>query len=435
MLRLVEPGAELRCSRLLMHDSGHNPIRSHLGYLGVGSQMSFLRAASAALIDQTCFRRILSGAVIVLAGASLSCINNASVATTANHSAFVTLPATGNVLLLNINGATGTVTVGPRTPITENVTPRGLALHPSKKFLYVANALANTISIFNVGASGILTLSGTPTPAGNGPNAAVIDPSGTYLLVTNVYGSNGSGGDISVYAMDSGTGALTEVAGSPFPANTGPTAIQFTHSGSFVYVTNPNIGMVTGFSFSKSSGALTSVPGSPLISGAGASALAIDVDDQYLYVANPSAVNPSPNQSTVGNISGFTINSTTGALTPMQGSPFTASEGNGPTALTVAPGGSGFLYAVTPGTSYSIWGFSITHGTGQLVALPNSPFSLSAGGLFAVVDPVGNFLYTGSQSGNGLSGYTYDLSTGAPTIIGGAPFSTGSAPGAMVFLE
>jgi hypothetical protein len=24
MLRLVEPGAELRCSRLLMHDSGHN---------------------------------------------------------------------------------------------------------------------------------------------------------------------------------------------------------------------------------------------------------------------------------------------------------------------------------------------------------------------------------------------------------------------------
>ena len=233
--------------------------------------------------------------------------------------------------------------------------------------------------------------------------------------------------------MDSGTGALTEVAGSPFPANSGPTAIQFTHSGGFVYVTNPNIGMVSGFSFSPSSGALTSVPGSPLISGAGASALAIDADDQYLYVANASAVSPSPNQSTVGNISGFTINSATGALTPMQGSPFTAAEGNGPTALTVASGG--FVYAVTPGTSYSIWGFSITHGTGQLVSLPNSPFSLSAGGLFAVVDPVGNFLYTGSQSGNGLSGYTYSTSSGAPTIIGGAPFSTGSAPAAMVFLE
>jgi 6-phosphogluconolactonase (cycloisomerase 2 family) len=394
--------------------------------------MSFLRAASAALIDQTCLRRVLSGAVIVLAGASLSCVNNASVATTANHSAFVTLPASGSVLLLNINGATGTVTVGPSTPIAENVTPRGMALHPSKKFLYVANARANTISIFNVGASGILTLSGTPTPSGNGPNAAVIDPSGTYLLVTNVYGSNGSGGDISVYTMDSGSGALTEVAGSPFPANSGPTAIQFTHSGNFVYVTNPNIGMVTGFSFSSSTGALTPVPGSPLISGAGASALAIDADDQYLYVANPSAVNPSPNQSTVGNISGFNISSTTGALTRMQGSPFTASEGNGPTALTVAPGP--FLYAVTPGTSYSIWCFSIGHGTGQLVAVPGSPFSLSAGGLFAVIDPIGNFLYTGSQSGNGLSGYTYD-STGAPTIIGGAPFSTGSAPGAMVFLE
>jgi 6-phosphogluconolactonase len=405
--------------------------------------MSFLRAASAALpgqidrINQTCLRRILSGAVIVLAaGAFLSCVNNASVSSTANHSAFVILPATGSILQLNINGATGTVTVGPSTPVTTNATPRGMALHPSKKFLYVTNARANTISIFNVGASGILTLSATPTPSGNGPDAAVIDPSGTYLLVTNVYGSNGSGGDISVYTMDSGSGALTEVAGSPFPANQGPTAIQFTHSGNFVYVTNPNIGMVTGFSFSTSTGALTSVPGSPIISGAGASALAIDIDDQYLYAANPSAVNPPPNQSTVGNISGFSINATTGALTLMQGSPFTASNGNGPTALTIAPSPSGgFVYAVTPGTSYSIWCFSITHGTGQLVAVGSSPFSLSAGGLFAVIDPVGNFLYTGSQSGNALSGYTYDVSTGAPTIIGGAPFSTGSAPAAMVFLD
>jgi 6-phosphogluconolactonase len=395
--------------------------------------MSFLRAARAALVGQTCFSWMLTGVVIVLAGVSLSCVNNESVsASKANHSAFVTLPADGSVLLLNINGATGTVSVGPKTPPTQNITPRGLALHPSKKFLYVANARANTISIFNVGAAGILTLGGT-TPAGNGPTSAVIDPTGTYLLVTNVFGSNASGGDISVYTMDAGSGALTEVAGSPFPANASPTAIQFTNSGSFVYVTNTNIGMVTGFSFSSSTGALSQVPGSPIVSGAGAAALAVDASDEFLYVANPSATNLSPYSSTVGNISGFTINSTTGALTLMQGSPFAATNCNGPTALTVAPGG--FIYAVTPGTSYSIWCFSITHGTGQLVSVANSPFSLSAGGLFAVIDPIGNFLYTGSQSGNGISAYTYDLSTGAPTIIGGAPFSTGSAPGAMVFLE
>jgi 6-phosphogluconolactonase (cycloisomerase 2 family) len=245
--------------------------------------------------------------------------------------------------------------------------------------------------------------------------------------VTNVFGSNGSQGDISVYTMDAGSGALTEVAGSPFPANTGPTAIQFTHNGQFVYVTNTSIGMVTGFSFSN--GVLTEVPGSPIPSGAGACALTVDATNGFLYVANPSATNLPPYSSTVGNIAGFNIDPNTGALTLMQGSPFTATNGNGPTAITVGP--SGFVYAVTAGTSYSIWGFSITHGTGQLVAAAGSPFSLSAGGLFAVIDPIGNFLYTGSQSGNGISGYT--LSNGAPTIIGGAPFSTGSAPGAMVF--
>jgi 6-phosphogluconolactonase len=394
--------------------------------------MSFLRAARAALVGQTCFRWVLPAAVIVLAGTTLSCINNESVgASSPNHSAFVTLPADGSVLVLNINGATGTITVGPKTPPTQNVTPRGLALHPSKKFLYVANTRANTISIFNVGTAGLLTLN-TAVPSGNGPTAVTIDPTGTYLLVTNVFGSNGSGGDVSVYTMDSGSGALTEVAGSPFPANKNPTAIQFTHSGDFVYVTNTAIGMVTGFSFSMTSGALTQVPGSPLISGAGAAALAIDTTDQFLYVANPSATNLPPYSSTIGNISGFNIDSTTGALTLMQGSPFAATNGNGPTALTVAPGG--FVYAVTAGTSYSIWCFSITHDTGQLVGVAGSPFSLSAGGLFAVIDPIGNYLYTGSQSGNGISAYT-GVANGAPSIIGGAPFSIGSAPAAMVFLE
>src|SRR5580698_5316052 len=393
--------------------------------------MSFLRAARAALVGQTCFRWVLPAAVIVLAGTTLSCINNESVgASSPNHSAFVTLPADGSVLVLNINGATGTITVGPKTPPTQNVTPRGLALHPSKKFLYVANTRANTISIFNVGTAGLLTLN-TAVPSGNGPTAVTIDPTGTYLLVTNVFGSNGSGGDVSVYTMDSGSGALTEVAGSPFPANKNPTAIQFTPSGSFVYVTNTAIGMVTGFSFSTSTDALTQVPGSPLISGAGAAALAVDASGQFLYVANPSATNLPPYQSTIGNISGFNIDPNTGALTVMQGSPFAATNGNGPTALTVGP--EGLVYAVTAGTSYSIWAFSITHDTGQLVGLASSPFSLSAGGLFAVIDPIGHFLYTGSQSGNGISGYT--LPDGTPTIIGGAPFSTGSAPAAMVFLE
>ena len=394
--------------------------------------MSFLRAARAALAGLNCLPRIpvalVVVAVFVLAGLSLSCGSSSHGTSGHNHNAYVTLPARGSVLLLHINGATGAITRGAETPQVQNTSPTGIALLPSKKFLYAINSSshADSISIFNVASDGTLALSGTPTPAGNGPNDAVIDPSGKYLLVTNNFGNN-----VSVYSIDASSGALSEVAGSPFPANSNPAEILITPSGKFVYVTNPGIGMVTAFSFSN--GVLTQLPTSPVPSGAGAIGLAVDGSERFLYVANPSASNPPPS-STTGNISGFNIDPSTGALGTMPGSPFTATNGKGPSAVTVDPSGR-FVYATTTGSSFSIWGFTISATNGQLVAATNSPFSLTAGGLFALIDPSGNYLYIGSQDANGIAGYTYDPSTGAPTAITGSPFSTGAAPGKMVLSE
>src|ERR1700687_4352705 len=155
--------------------------------------MSFLRAARAALAGQSCLPRILVAVVVlvVLAGFSLSCGNSShSTPTGPNHSAYVTLPARGSVLLLHINGATGAITKGAETPLVQDTTPTGIALLPSKKFLYAVNSSshADSISIFNVASDGTLALSGTPTPAGNGPDDDVFEPSGKYLLVTNNFG-------------------------------------------------------------------------------------------------------------------------------------------------------------------------------------------------------------------------------------------------------
>ncbi len=386
--------------------------------------MSFLRAARAALADQSCFPRILVAVVIVLAGLSLSCSSYRGTAVP-DHYAYVTLPATGNVLLLHINGSTGVITAGAQTPQVEGTSPNGLALLPSKKFLYAVNARANTISIFNVASDGTLTLNGTPAPAGSGPDAAVIDPTGKYLLVTNNFSD-----DVSVFSIDPASGALSEVPGSPFFANADPTEILITPSGQSVYVTNPLIGMVTAFSFSN--GVLKQVPGSPVFSGAGAYGLAVDGSGRFLYVANPSASNSSV--PTIGNISGFNIDPVTGALSPILGSPFTSTTGIGPTALTIDPSGR-FVYTATPGSTASIWCFAITPTNGQLVAVTSSPFSLAAGGLFALIDPNGNHFYIGSSTANGIEAYTYNPSTGAPTVITGSPFSTGTAPGKMVISE
>jgi 6-phosphogluconolactonase (cycloisomerase 2 family) len=400
--------------------------------------MSFLRAACAARAGQSGLSRILGAVVAVIvvvsAGFSLSCGNSHSSVTAPNQNAYVTLPAVGSVLLLHINGTTGAITVGAQTPVTENTSPTGLALLPSKKFLYAINSRADTISIFNVASDGTLTLSGTPVPAGgSSPNAAAIDPTGSYLLVTNNLTDT-----VSVFSIDAGSGALTPVAGSPFPANTNPTEILITPSGKFVYVTNPTIGTITAFTFSSTNGTLTQLPSSPFSSlpggRGGTFGLAVDGSERFLYVTNPSASNPPPNVSTVGNISAFNIDPNTGVLTPILGSPFTATNGIGPSAITVDPGGK-FVYATTAGSSSSIWCFAITPTTGQLVAVTSSPFSLAAGGLFALIDPKGNFLYIGTQVGNGITGYTYNASTGAPTVISGSPFSTGKAPGKMVLSQ
>ncbi|HKM49056.1 MAG TPA: beta-propeller fold lactonase family protein [Terriglobales bacterium] len=390
--------------------------------------MSFLRAARAALVNEFGLPAVLVAMVAVMAGLSLSCGGSGYTRSAPNHNAYVTLPQRGSVLQLNINGATGVITIGAETPQVENSSPTGLALLSSKKFLYTANSRANTISIFNVASDGTLTLSGTPTPAGgSGPNAMVIDPTGKYMLVTNNLTDN-----VSVFSIDAGSGALTLV-GSPVFANASPTEILIIPSGKFVYVTNPGLGMVTAFTFSG--GVLQQMPTSPVISGAGAFGLAVDGSGRFLYVANPSAPNPSLN--TTGNISGFNIDPNTGALTPMLGSPFNSglsTVNSAPTALTLDPFGR-FLYATAAGSSDSIWCFTITSTNGQLVPVTDSPFSLAAGGLFVLIDPSGNYFYTGTQTGNGIGGYTYNSSTGAPTVISGSPFSTIAPPGKMVLSE
>ncbi len=67
--------------------------------------------------------------------------------------------------------------------------------------------------------TGALTLAGTPVAAQN-PTGIAADPSGTFVYVTNPNLNT-----IAVFSINPATGALTEVAGSPFAANGGPFGI------------------------------------------------------------------------------------------------------------------------------------------------------------------------------------------------------------------
>ncbi len=401
--------------------------------------MSFRRAARPVLVGPRSLRPMLAAiAVLCLAGQFISCSGNGKLPTTGTgNTAYLTLPNAGSILQLHIDGATGAVAVQGSTTEYRGTTPYGLALAPKKNFLYVANSQSNNISTFSIAGDGSLSLVCVAPPVcgtsdgATGPYAALIDPTGQYLLVTN----SGLPGSVSVFSIDSSTGALTAVSGSPFYANDSPSEIVMPPAGNLVYVSNPSSGMVTGFTFDAATGALTEVAGSPFFSGAGAIALAIDNSGQFLYVANTSATNS--NSDVIGNISGFSINAN-GGLQIIAGSPFAPEIGSGPSTLVAVPNSS-FLYATTPGSSYSIWAFEINSSNGQLTVPSQSPFSQTAGGQFALIDTNGSYFFIGNEESDEIAAYTYDSNTGQPTAVLNSPFSisiSGQAqvPGKMVIV-
>jgi hypothetical protein len=70
------------------------------------------------------------------------------------------------------------------------------------------------------------------------------------------------GGRVAVFSINSATGVLTPISGSPFAAAASPVSLAVNSAGTFAYGAD-GWGSVSGFSIDATSGALTDVPGSP----------------------------------------------------------------------------------------------------------------------------------------------------------------------------
>ncbi|MEP6602044.1 MAG: beta-propeller fold lactonase family protein, partial [Nitrospirota bacterium] len=155
---------------------------------------------------------------------------------------------------------------------------------------------------------------GSPFAAGATPSTVVVDPSGQFALAAN------SGSDnVSVYTINSATGALTVVHNPDpltpnfFPAGTTPQTVTIHPSGSFVYVANAGSGNVTAYTLDQLSGVLTQVAGSPFTTGGtNPQRVTIDSAGNFAFVSNKNS----------DTIAVYSINQTTGVLTPVTGSPF-----------------------------------------------------------------------------------------------------------------
>jgi 6-phosphogluconolactonase len=227
----------------------------------------------------------------------------------------------------------------------------------------------NGISVFKVNANGSLTLlTSTPVPTQSAPDSVVVDHWGKYLYAT-------SQTSIEAFAIDSVSGALTPIPGSPYKISgfvsgcvASPSDVTESY-GRFLYLSDRGI-FNLGYAITGKTGSLTELSGSPFPDAGDCGGLTTEPTGRFLYVSNASWP--------VANVSIYSINAGNGALTHVKDTP--VSEGFGRRyGLHVDPSGQ-FLYFTGSDiiNQFFVFGFSIDEHSGDLTALPGSPFSIGA---------------------------------------------------------
>jgi 6-phosphogluconolactonase len=255
-----------------------------------------------------------------------------------NQFLYVSNRGSDTVTAFSIDDA-GALTLVPQTGATTNPVsvqgdaPAGMTVSPNGQFLYVSSSTSNVITVFQIEASGLLTLvpatGANPNPisvGGTDPKSVRISPNGSFLYVANS-GSN------TVTAFQIGSnGLLTQVPSTASNQNpisvggTAPNGIIVSSNGQFLYSANGG-GNVTTFTIGGG-GLLTLAPPSsgnlnPVPAGTNPVAVTLSPDGQALFVANAG-----------GTVSSYTIAAASGLLAPVNpllGNPFRA--GTSPSSI------------------------------------------------------------------------------------------------------
>jgi len=299
------------------------------------------------------------------------------------------------------------VTNGTGVIAAANVTNVSVECAGAGRFAYVSNAADNTISVYSIDSTtGALTAVGTPVATGASPSAIAGSPDKQHVYVVNETPDT-----ISAYSVDATTGALTEIAGSPFAAGTDPQALAFDPSGAHLYVANNGSNNLSAYAVDTGTGALTPLATATYPTDPGPSAVSVDTTGKFVFVANNGGTNK---------ISVFAITAATGGLTPVTGSPFAA--GGNPYSLVFTNSEKCLYTANFNGPGSTISAFKVNMATGALTAVTGSPFALSVDN-FIATDRIGGVLYV--TTGGGVTGYGI-LDSGALVVLAGSSVTTGA---------
>jgi 6-phosphogluconolactonase len=329
----------------------------------------------------------------------------------------------------------GALSVLSNSPYNNGVAGLSLAVSRANTFLYIGTS--NGIYEYAIGSNGALTVqnSGNAVAQDVLPSEMQVDSTGNYLLAAGISPAS-TLQVIGIYQINTSSGLLTAVSGSPLNLYTGtgsqptinaPTGMLITPNNANVYVSLGNLGVQvltlgTGGALSTGKTATILPPNSKSTSPADYG-LASDPNSKFLFVCE---YNTGLRVLSIG---------TGGALNEVSGSPYTT--GAGPTGAIVDPTGA-YVYVANKGNSLStagtINGFSLNATSGALTAISGSPFSSGGAQPIAFAsDGTKKYLAVinagdnGSNSLNDLQLFSYSTTTpGALVPVSTA--STGTDP-------
>jgi 6-phosphogluconolactonase (cycloisomerase 2 family) len=325
--------------------------------------------------------------------------------------------------------------------------PSWLAFDPSKTHLYAARETATfqgtnsgSVSAFSIDRSnGHLATLNTVSSQGAGPAHLSVHPSGKYVLVANYAGgtvavlpirSNGELGAATDVKEDAGAVGPTHAASGPpgsfaISGHDRPHAhmIQADHTGRFVLASDLGLDQILIWKFDIQKGTLTANhPASvSLPPGDGPRHFAFHPNGQWLYSLQEEA----------STLALFDFDAARGTLTPRQ-TISTLPEGftgtNFTSEVIVSPDGR-FVHAANR-LHDSLAVFSIGQGgrltwAGEVWTRGDYPRSFN-------IDPTGNFLYVCNQRSDAIATFRIDRETGKLTFTGqNTPVGT---PAIIIFL-
>jgi len=281
-----------------------------------------------------------------------------------------------------------------------------------KNFLYAGNSGSNNVSAFSINpVTGVLTsVAGSPFATGGSAGISGMSltttPDDKFLIV-----ANGASMTISVFSV-AVNGALTAVAGSPFPSGAASSLVsaKVTSDAKFLAVSSAPPGNIFMFTISAA-GALAAAPGSPT-AATGAAGIDCNCASTQLFVALSGVANSRVGVFDIG---------LTGTLSQIVGSPFNGPGTNSNVAV-LSPDDSKLFVSAQDSASITV--FNVASG-GALSVVAGSPFAVtgavSPSGL--ATNQAGTFLYTAAFN-NMINGFSIGP-TGALTSVPGSPFSNG----------